>query len=380
MPYADRGALEYVPTSALPNGGVPHFDHVIVVVMENQSYAVAKAAPTIASMVASGASFAHFYSIVHPSQPNYFALWSGDTQGIVDDSCPPPGSPFDSENLGHACAARGLSWHSYSENLPEPGSTVCDQDSTDAGFLYSRKHAPWVSFSNVDPAYEMPYTQLAQDIASNALPNLAFVTPNNCHNGHDCPLDSADAWLSHEMPQMLSAVGPNGLVVLTWDEDNDSSGNQILTVLQGPLVKPGVVSQRFANLYTLLNTICVGLNLDPMGAAAAERPITDVWINATAAVGPPLARGAISVGAWRPNPFHTVARIALTLPRPTVVAAEIYDLAGRRVWTMGPVSMTGPAEIRWDGTGPRGRVAPGVYLMRVRAGDKAFTRRVVRLE
>jgi len=382
VPYADRGALEYVPTSGPPDGVVPYLDHVIVVVMENQSYTVAKAFPTIAGLMASNASFAHFYAMVHPSQPNYFALWSGSTQGIVNDSCPPAGAPFTTENLGHACEAKGLSWRSYSENLPQPGSTVCSASPAPFGSLYGRKHAPWVSFTNVDHSNEMPYEQLALDIAQNTLPKLAFVIPNNCHNAHDCPLDSTDAWLAREMPQMLSAVGPNGLVVLTWDEDDNFSGNQILTVMMGPLVRPGAVSERFVNLYSLLRTICDGLNLEPFGAAVTERPITDIWVQATAAVDPPPASGpAIGVGLGRPNPFHTATHIALTLPRPTVVTAEVYDLAGRRVWTMRPVAMAGTSEIRWDGSAAGGgRVRPGVYLVRVRAGDHAFTRRVVRLE
>jgi hypothetical protein len=356
---------------------------VIVVILENMAYSAANAPPYITSLVAANASFAHSYAVTHPSQPNYLALWSGDTQGIVSDSCPPPGSPFDAENLGHACEAADLSWRAYSENLPEPGSAVCTASPSPTGSLYGRKHAPWVSFSNLDHTNEMPYSQLAADIAANALPNLAFVIPSNCHNAHDCPLDTADAWLSHEMPSMLSAVGPNGLVVLTWDEDEGLSDNRILTVLAGPLVKPGFVSQRFVNHYAVLRTICDGLRLTPFGAASAEAPITDIWAAPVAAVGPPPRSGgaAIGVGAGRPNPFHAATRVALTLPAPTVVAADVFDLAGRRVWTMAPVTLSGTAEIRWDGTGGNGdRVRPGVYLLRVRAGGSAFTRRLVRLE
>ena len=381
VPYADRGALEYVPGP--PDGWVPELDHVIVVIMENAPYAEARAAPYVASLAAANASFAHSYAIRHPSQPNYIALWSGGTQGIVSDSCPPPGSPYDTENLGHACEAAGLSWRSYCENLPAPGSTVCTASPSPTGSLYGRKHAPWVSFSNLNHANEMPYGQLAADIAADELPELAFVIPNNCHNAHDCPPDTMDTWLSSEMPAMLSAVGPNGLVVLTWDEDEGLSDNQILTVLAGPLVRPGFVSQRFINHYTVLRTICDGLGLDPFGAATVEPPITDVWVHPGTGVGPPPHGGgaAIRVGAGRPNPFRAATSVALTLPVPTVVAADVFDLAGRRVWAMAPVTLAGAAEIRWDGTsGDGGRVRPGVYLLRVRAGGAAFTRRVVHLE
>jgi flagellar hook assembly protein FlgD len=87
------------------------------------------------------------------------------------------------------------------------------------------------------------------------------------------------------------------------------------------------------------------------------------------------------VGAGRPNPFRTATSVPLTLSAPTRVAAEVYDLAGRRVWTLPAATLSGATQIRWDGTrDDGGRTRPGVYLMRVRAGSAAFTRRVVRLE
>jgi hypothetical protein len=242
-----------------------------------------------------------------------------------------------------------------------------------------------VSYTNVNHANEKPYGQLAADIVANTLPNLSFVLPNNCHNGRNagCTLSSADAWLAGELPAMISAVGPWGLVVLTWDEDDNLSGNRVLTVLAGPQVKPGFLSHRFVNHNTLLRTICDGLGIAPFGAAASELSITDVWVEQTTAVpGPPhTGRTGASVGLGRPNPFRTSTSVALTLPSPTVVSAEVYDLFGRRVKTVGPATLSGAAEIRWDGSRDDGGPArPGVYLVRVRTGGSEFTRRVVRLE
>jgi hypothetical protein len=148
-------------------------------------------------------------------------------------------------------------------------------------------------------------------------------------------------------------------------------------------VKPGFLSHRFVNHYTLLRTICEGLGIAPFGAAVGESPITDVWAERTTGVpDPPRAGGmGTSVGSGRPNPFRATTSVALTLPSPTLVSAEVYDLAGRRVKTVGPATLSGAAEIRWDGSrDDGGRVHPGVYLVRVRTGGAVFTRRVVRLE
>jgi acid phosphatase len=66
-------------------------------------------------------------------------------------------------------------------------------------------------------------------------------------------------------------------VVLTWDEDDHSADNNILTVFAGPLVRPGTASARRITHYTLLRTLCDGLGIAPFGEAASEAPITDVW-------------------------------------------------------------------------------------------------------
>lgn len=382
VPHADRGALEYEPTAAPPSVLVPHLAHVIVVIVENKSYTAARGAPYIDGLAAAGSTFSEYYAITHPSQPNYYALWSGDTQGIADDNCPPLGAPYATDNLGHACEAAGLTWRSYAENLPAPGGTACDVDGTPDEPLYTRRHDPWTSFTNVNHMNERPYGQLAADIAADSLPNLAFVIPSNCHNAHDCPLDSTDTWLARELPAMISAVGPNGLVILTCDEDDDQAGNRILTVLAGPLVKPGSLSHRFVNHYTLLRTLCDGLGLASFGAAMTESPITDVWLEQITGIrNPPrTGGGTATVGLGRPNPFRTTTSVALTLPSPTMVSAEVFDLLGRRVKTLAPATLSGTAEIRWDGSRDDGGPAhPGVYLVRVRAGGARFTRRVVRL-
>jgi len=270
---------------ALGQGAVPRLDHIIVVVMENKTYDQVRVQPYTASLIASGASFSNSYALTHPSQPNYFAIWGGGTYGVTNDVCPAPGSPFSGENLGHACEGAGLTWRAYSENLPAVGSTVCTWDNS----LYTRKHDPWTYFSNLDHTNERPYTDLAADIAANALPNLAFVIPNNCNNSHDtfsgCTVVVGDNWLAQNVPAMLQAVGNNGIVVLTWDEDDSSplNNNHILTVFAGPPVLPGYVSPQIRSHYTVLRMICEALGIEPFGFAAGQFSITDVWRDVTSA-------------------------------------------------------------------------------------------------
>ena len=75
---------------ARAQASIPLPDHVVVVMEENKSYKSvigAKAAPYINSLAAGGASFGSFFSITHPSQPNYLALFSGSTHGVTGANC-----------------------------------------------------------------------------------------------------------------------------------------------------------------------------------------------------------------------------------------------------------------------------------------------------
>jgi phosphatidylinositol-3-phosphatase len=268
--------------------GVPALDRVIIVVMENKSYDVARIQAYTTTLQAQGATFARSFATSHPSQPNYLSLFAGWDINVVSDACPAPGSPYSLENLGHALESSGRTWKAYSENLAVAGSTACSYDGTASTGLYVRKHEPWTYFNNVNHANERPYSELAADIAANTLPNLVYVIPNNCHNTHNsstpgCNTAAGDLWLSTALPPLIGALGPNGLLILTWDEDDSASGNHILTIFLGPKVVPGFVSNVSVSHYSVVRTISDAFGLAPFNQAAVASPITDVWLQPTPA-------------------------------------------------------------------------------------------------
>lgn len=81
----------------------------------------------------------------------------------------------------------------------------------------------------------------------------------------------------------------------------------------------------------------------------------------------------------RPNPFGLETRIAFELPSACETRVEVYTVSGRRVATLlSGVRAAGSHEATWDGTDDRGRdLASGVYLVRLRAGDRTASTRVV---
>jgi hypothetical protein len=262
----------------------PAFDHVVIVIDENRSYSTvvgSSAAPYINNtLIAGGALFTNSVAITHPSQPNYLALFSGSTQAVVDDTCPPPGSPYTTANLAHALIAAGRSFIGYSENLPSVGDVSCGSSG------YVRKHNPWVDWqgsgtNQLPTSVNQPFTAFPTSNFA-ALPTVSVVVPNLTDDMHDGTVPQGDTWLqSHLDAYAQWALTHNSLLILTFDEsDGGSPTNQIPTIFYGAKVVHGNYSESIDH-YTALRTIEDMYGLAPIGAAASRTAIADCWTGGT---------------------------------------------------------------------------------------------------
>ncbi len=265
------GPVGSPPVPSVP-GAIPRPDHILVVVFENNAYQQvigSAAAPYLTSLAHAGANFTNAHGERHPSQPNYIALFSGSTHGVTDDACPQQLGT--APNLARQLLDSGRSFAGYSEDLPSVGFTGCS--SPNGG--YARKHNPWVDFANIPPGADLPLSALPVDPA--ALPTVAVVIPNLCNDMHDCPVATGDAWAHQHLLAYLDwARTHNSLLIVTFDEDNDTAANHIPTVFAGPMVRPGDVVDRIDH-YTILRTIEDMYQLAPLGTAATTPPITGIW-------------------------------------------------------------------------------------------------------
>ena len=267
-------------TSAAAAAPIPRFDHVVVVIMENHAaseiYGSASAPYINGTLIAGGAKFTSSFGVTHPSQPNYIAMFSGSTQGVIDDSCP---HTFSAGNLGQQLISAGFTFAQFSEDLPTTGDSSC------ASGLYARKHNAPADFSGLPTSTNQPFTNFASAVANATLPTVSFVAPNLCNDMHgagSCTgvdlIALGDQWLQDNLPQYLSSpLARNGLLIVTWDEDDSSGTNQIPTVFFGAHVKPGFASSTVVNHYSLLRTLEDMYGLTSLAAAALATPITDVW-------------------------------------------------------------------------------------------------------
>ncbi|MFI5523548.1 alkaline phosphatase family protein [Streptomyces platensis] len=251
---------------------VPTPDYVVVVVFENHAYDQvmgSSSAPYLNSLASGGASLTASYAETHPSQPNYYALFSGDTQGVTDDSCVDPGFS-DAPNLASELTAAGKSWASYNESLPAEGSTTCKSGT------YAQKHNPWFGFSNVSTGSAHTFDAFPTDFSK--LPTVSFVVPNLCSDMHDCSVSTGDTWVKNHLKSYADwAKTHNSLLLVTFDEDNRLSGNRIPTVLYGQPVQAGSTSATTYNHYDVLRTLEDMYGTSHAGRAADAKDISGIW-------------------------------------------------------------------------------------------------------
>ncbi|MFI6445271.1 alkaline phosphatase family protein [Kitasatospora sp. NPDC050543] len=254
--------------------GLPTPDHVVVVVMENHAYTQvigSSGAPYFNNTLkAGGAVLTNSFGLTHPSEPNYYMLFSGSNQGRTDDSCVGVGS-IDKPNLASELIAAGKSWGSYNEGLPSQGSTTCSSG------RYAQKHNPWFGFGNVPTNTAYTFAQFPTDYST--LPKVSFVVPDLCNDMHDCSVSTGDTWIKNKLGAYATwAKTHNSILVVTFDEDNRLSGNRIPTVLYGEHVTPGSSSATTYNHYNVLRTLedLAGLTAHA-GNAASAADITGIW-------------------------------------------------------------------------------------------------------
>jgi hypothetical protein len=243
-------------------------DHVVVVIEENHSYKQIIAspnAPYLNSLVKKGALLTDGHGITHPSQPNYLALFSGSTQGVKGNSC---NKPFKTANLASELIKVKRTFIGYSEDLPKVGYTGCSSKG------YARKHNPWVQFTNVNKSLNRPYSDFPTDFSK--LPTVSFVVPNHENDMHDGTVKQADDWLKVNMDRFVTwSKKNNGLLIILWDEDNNSKSNHIPILFVGPMVKTGKYDEK-VNLYHVLRTIEDIYNLPHLGESKNVKPLTSI--------------------------------------------------------------------------------------------------------
>ena len=249
--------------------------HVAVIVMENKEYSDvigSSSAPFINGLARRYGLATSSYGVSHPSLPNYLALTGGDTFGISSDctSC-----HVGAKSIVDELEGKRISWKAYMESMPSPcyrGGSAGD---------YAKKHDPFAYYDRIVSSSRrcskiVPYPQLAQDMHRGRLPKFIWISPNLCHDMHDCEVKTGDSFLAGLVPPLMRALGRHGVLFLTWDEGSSdrgccggASGGHIATIVAGRDVRRGRRSAVPYDHYSVLRTISELFHIAPLRNAGS---------------------------------------------------------------------------------------------------------------
>jgi phospholipase C len=250
------------------------WEHVVWIWFENHSYDQiihSASAPFINGLASQCGLASNFHNLTHVSLPNYIGAVTGldvaSLQPFTHD-CSPSAS---CETSSTSIFQRVRSWKAYMESM----TTNCQL----TGFVgYAVRHNPPAYLTNLAaacPALDVPYTELQTDLDNDTLPAFVFITPNTVNDGHDggdpISIQHTDEWLAAELPKILDSAAYRRrrmAVFITWDEGEgplasigkDCSANttdedcHIATLVVSPSTRPGTVSSKLFNHYSLLRT------------------------------------------------------------------------------------------------------------------------------
>jgi hypothetical protein len=257
-----------VAGSASSQATIPHYQHIVEIMMENQLYKTIignPLAPQLNALASQNGLATNYFGVTHPSEPNYMAAVAGSFFGVQDDNqfyCTPTLAATDSmctgttvnhtvsaQSIADQLTANGQTWKGYFQSLPAVSGTVVKtgpgangpytfKSPSNALALYASKHNPFVNFTGTQDALGnmVSDTQLATDLANGQLANYSLVVPNQCNDMHGtmgCTslnglVAAGDTYVANTVNQITSSQvwkEGNNAIVITWDEDDFSDQN-----------------------------------------------------------------------------------------------------------------------------------------------------------
>lgn len=286
----------------LAKAGERAFDHVVIIMFENQYRNYVRRNPYMQELASKGIDMATYFGVMHPSNTNYVASIAGETCNITADPVyasllpgPPPSTPpapLTPLTVVDRIREKGLTWKAYFEayntiDFPPQLTEVTSGSPATVDLVKTSKHTvleypPYVNMHNAFVRFQSIFGDQAQwerlaplydfftDCLNGTLPEYSWISPGTYGDGHwvwgsySDPVERAPAlvdqlakWLKTffgvlNFPGPHSRIPPNTLVVVTFDESefehdyqlvenvvNDYDGpNQIYTVLLGDQIAP----------------------------------------------------------------------------------------------------------------------------------------------
>ena len=232
------------------------------------------------------------FALAHPSLPNYIALVTGRTAGITTD-CVPSDCPVTGPSLVDQLEAHGISWRGYMESMPKP----CFHFSGDELGRYAQRHNPFAYLPAVWSRRArcqrvVPFSEFRTTCATacRASAGSRRTSATTCTTAAS---PRATMWLRRTVPPLLRALGPDGVLILTFDEGttdagccNTAHGGRIATILAGAGARRLATFDKPVDHYSTLATIETLLGLPKLGDGRSASTLTTLVTGAATSAAP----------------------------------------------------------------------------------------------
>jgi hypothetical protein len=264
---------------ASPTAEVAKPHHTWVIVLENRadtSIIHSKSAPYLNSLIRQFGLADDYRALVHGSQPNYIALFSGGLQGVKGNES----VSLPARNIADQLEAVGESWRVFAQNVPPNcylGSTATG--GPDGPGTYARKHEPAISFRDINSnparcAEIKNFTSFDPMVA-----NFELIVPNLENDMHNGTTRQGDDFLRGFVPRILASPAwqSGSPLFITWDEGKPQGDNRIATLVIAKGVTPGFTSKVPHTHYSLLHTVDALLGVPCLGQACRTNTLAEFF-------------------------------------------------------------------------------------------------------
>jgi phosphatidylinositol-3-phosphatase len=232
-----------------------------VIVMENKDcndVIGSRQAPYLNALAQRYSFASRHFALRKPSLPNYLGLTGGSTFGITTDCTE---CSVSSTNLVDQLEGAGITWKAYMQGMPLPCFAGAESG------LYVKRHNPFVYYSDIVSrpmrcGRVVPLNRLSRDLARRTLPRFVWISPDICDDMHSCTIRTGDRFLSRLVPPLLRALGPRGVLFVTWDEGYGGAGccgrargGNVALIVAGASARSNARSGLAYDHYSVLRTI-----------------------------------------------------------------------------------------------------------------------------
>lgn len=306
----------YGSSDATPGAVIPQFEHVFVIVEENQSYddvvGNTQDLPYFNSLISEYGLATNYYANTHPSVNNYFfltagraafsSLWASDGRLADLYFGQVPGV-----NIASILTDSKKTWRAYLEGLPAAGSLT----SSHGGYV--KRHDPFAYFETVlhgtrdyppQTANLLPFAgNFEKDLRNHSFASYSFIAPDIYDDGHNSAkthrpaacrdrtaLQQIDQWLNRNIRPLVEDADfkRGGLLIIVFDEACDRGpkadnrldpkrtslrgGGHIPALIISSKTKPGTTSDQLLHHESVLRLCLRALGIQQFPGAAANAP------------------------------------------------------------------------------------------------------------